>query len=74
MALTYPKTSAGDSFNEYGMGPMRHDSAMAAKGGGSSTSGPTGSSRSYPKGSKVSLSNQMNPQKVPCTDIYVGGI
>jgi hypothetical protein len=45
------------------------------KGGGSGDgSGPTGSSRSYPKGSKLSLTADFNPMKVPATDYGVGGV
>jgi len=58
------------------------------KGGGSSRdyggdsaedrgSGPTGSSRSYPKGGGLPATTQdapFNPQKVAATDLYVGGV
>jgi len=45
------------------------------KGGGSGDgSGPTGSSRSYPKSSSLSLKADFNPQKVPVTDYGVGGV
>lgn len=48
--------------------------ASASKSGDGS--GPTGSSRSYPKGSgKPSLkAGGMNPMNQPCTDLYVGGV
>lgn len=42
-----------------------------------SGSGPTGSSRSYPKGGSKPGDTQsapFNPQKVAATDIYVGGV
>lgn len=46
-----------------------------AKGGGSGDgSGPTGSCRSYPKGGKVGLSTNWNPQKIAPTDWAVGGV
>jgi hypothetical protein len=48
------------------------------KGGGSGDgSGPTSSSRSYPKGSKVSMTadfNPMNDRKRGGTDWAVGGV
>jgi hypothetical protein len=45
------------------------------KGGGSGDgSGPTGSSRSYPKSSSLSLKADFNPMKVPVTDYGVGGV
>jgi hypothetical protein len=45
------------------------------KGGGSggNMSGPTGSSRSYPKGS-LKLNDSLNPMDCPTTTIYVGGV
>jgi hypothetical protein len=60
----------------------------AGKGGGgggydsaedrsNSGSGPTGSSRSYPKGSSKPGNTQsadFNPQKTPVTDYRVGGV
>ena len=52
-------------------------SVPAVKTGGmSSGGGPTVSSRSYPKGSKPGDSQNapFNPQKVPVTTIYVGGV
>ena len=48
------------------------------KGGGSGDgSGPTGSSRSYPKGGGVNMSADFNPMKDKkrgATDLYVGGV
>jgi hypothetical protein len=48
------------------------------KGGSSYTSGPTGSSRSYPKGGKGPSdsqdASQFNPQRAKVSDIYVGGV
>lgn len=38
------------------------------------SSGPTGSSRSYPKTTSPSISADFNPQKVPATDYGVGGV
>lgn len=47
----------------------------AAHGGGSGDgSGPTGSSRSYPKGKGMPTRTDWNPQKVAATKIYVGGV
>ena len=69
--LLYPKKSATDATNEYGDGDLRHVPPVTA--GGLSTSGPTGSSRSYPKGARRVIGT-MNPQKVPATKIYVGGV
>ena len=46
-------------------------------GGGEGSGGPTGSSRSYPKGSKVSLTPDFNPmsdKKRGGTDWAVGGV
>jgi len=71
---TYPKTSSGDSTNQYGDGALRSDSKQRVSGGSGYSSGPTGSSRSYPKGSRINMSADFNPQKHACTDIYVGGI
>ena len=51
-----------------------YDSAEDASNSGS---GPTGSSRSYPKGKSTPGNSQdapFNPQKVAATDIYVGGV
>jgi hypothetical protein len=51
--------------------------SMRARGGSSDLSGPTTSSRSYPKGSSKPGNTQsapFNPQKVAATDIYVGGV
>lgn len=47
--------------------------AQASKSGGEN-SGPTGSSRHYPKGKGVSMSASFNPQKIKPTCIYVGGV
>ena len=45
------------------------------KGGGSGDgSGPTGSKRTYPKGSSLSMTADFNPMKVPATDYGVGGV
>jgi hypothetical protein len=46
-------------------------------GGGGNDSGPTGSSRFYPKGGKVSMKpdfNPMNDKKRGATDWAVGGV
>jgi hypothetical protein len=51
--------------------------ADSAEDRANSGSGPTGSSRSYPKGGKAPADTQdapFNPQRVPATDIYVGGV
>lgn len=51
-----------------------YDSAEDASNAGS---GPTGSSRSYPKGGSKPGDSQaapFNPQKQEATDIYVGGV
>lgn len=49
--------------------------ADAIKGGGSGDgSGPTGSSRSYPKGGGVNLAMIFNPHKVKACTWAVGGI
>ena len=43
--------------------------------GGPSGDSRGGSSRSYPKGSKVNTGNpDFNPQKTPPSDKYVGGV
>jgi len=64
--------------------PMIEGGSSSGGGGGydsaedrsNSGTGPTGSSRSYPKGSKPGDSQDapFNPQKVSATDIYVGGV
>lgn len=48
----------------------------AAHGGGSGDgSGPTGSSRTYPKKvGSVPSRTDFNPQKTSCSSIYVGGV
>jgi hypothetical protein len=45
------------------------------KGGGSggNMSGPTGSSRMYPKGA-LRVNDSLNPMDCPTTTIYVGGV
>lgn len=48
------------------------DGAKAGKSGDGS--GPTGSSRSYPKGGSVSTKADFNPQKCAATDWAVGGV
>jgi hypothetical protein len=65
-------------------GEVGHDKALSSKsmdmikGGGSGDgSGPTGSSRSYPKGGKPSMSPDFNPMKDKkrgATDWVVGGV
>lgn len=47
---------------------------MIKAGGSGDGSGPTGSSRSYPKGSKVNMSADFNPMKHKATDYAVGGV
>lgn len=70
--LLYPKTSAADATNEYGDGDLRHVTPVT--GGTNPSSGPTTmSTRFYPKG-RVKLVNSFNPQKIPATKIYVGGV
>lgn len=49
-------------------------SIEGAKGGGESGTGPTGSSRSYPKGKSSGFSADFNPMKHPATDYAVGGV
>jgi len=45
------------------------------KGGGSGTTkSPTGSSQSYPKGSKVNMSADWNPQKGKGSTYGIGGV
>ena len=46
---------------------------MTKAGGSGDGSGPTGSSRSYPKGGKVAMRTDFNPQKKKATDWAVGG-
>lgn len=46
--------------------------AQAHKSGDGS--GPTGSSRSYPKGKGGAMKSDFNPQKVAATDYAVGGV
>ena len=70
----------------YGVKPLEMISGggSSGRGGGSDSAedssnagmGPTGSSRSYPKGGAPGDSQDapFNPQKVPATDIYVGGV
>lgn len=63
---------------------MRASGGRSYGGGGDSAEdrsnagmGPTGSSRSYPKGSSTPGNTQsapFNPQKAETTDIYVGGV
>jgi hypothetical protein len=70
--MLYPKTSAGDSFDQYGDGTVRPTPGIT--GGTNPSSGPTTmSTRFYPKG-RTRLVTQMNPQKVAVTKIYVGGV
>jgi hypothetical protein len=55
-------------------GGAGYDSAEDRSNSGS---GPTGSSRSYPKGGSKPSDTQdapFNPRNVPATDIYVGGV
>lgn len=57
---------------ELGSGPME---MIKAGGSSSGSSGPTGSSRSYPKGSKPSMdAGKLNPMNTKPVDIYVGGV
>lgn len=68
------KTNYGDKSGE---GKVTSSKAMSdtAHGGGSGDgSGPTGSSRSYPKGKGSPHRTDFNPQKVKATDLYVGGV
>lgn len=75
--MAYPKASTGDSIkgDQPGEMAMRALTGRATGGGSSGLSGPTISSRSYPKGSSVSKdAGRLNPQKVPVTGNYVGGV
>jgi len=50
---------------------------ISAGGKSGENSGPTGSSRSYPKSGRnmpVKMRSDFNPQKAPCTDYLVGGV
>lgn len=47
---------------------------MIKAGGSGDGSGPTGSKRSYPKGSKVDMKPDFNPMDVKATDWAVGGV
>ena len=50
---------------------------MISPGGSSGGNGPTGSSRSYPKGGSGPANTKnapFNPQKVPVTDRLIGGV
>ena len=50
-------------------------SGTAHGGGSGDGSGPTGSSRSYPKGKGGSPhKTDWNPQKIKATSIFVGGV
>ena len=75
--LVYPKTSSGDALkgDQYGEVDLKKATNVIEGGGKSSVSGPTTSPNSYPKGKAVSTdAGRMNPQKVPATTIYVGGV
>lgn len=73
---------SGAQRQEYGnkTGEVGHDKALSKKpldmikaGGSGDGSGPTGSSRSYPKGGKVAMRTDFNPQKEKATEWAVGG-
>ena len=80
--------AVGGNYKSSGTKSMAMTSGGTRSGGGGDSaednsnagSGPTGSSRSYPKqGNGMSLpgnttSAPFNPQKVAVTDIYVGGV
>jgi hypothetical protein len=76
--LMYPKKSSGDASqnaDEYGEISMKSATNVIQGGGQSSVSGPTTSPRTYPKGTTLNKSaDRLNPQKQPCSDIYVGGV
>jgi hypothetical protein len=78
--VTYPKKGASDGVvgntgrssdsKELASGPLE-----MTKAGGMSGSGPTGSSRTYAKGSKVSTdANRFNPMKAKISTFAVGGV
>lgn len=69
-------TEYGSKTGVEGDGKLQTSGSLAMiKGGGSGDgSGPTGSKRTYPKGSRLSLTPDFNPQKVPATDYGVGGV
>jgi hypothetical protein len=47
---------------------------MIKAGGSGSTKSPTGSSQSYAKGSKVNMSADWNPQKLPASTYGIKGV
>lgn len=69
----------GSKSGELGHGKLisSRPEAMTKGGGSGDGGGPTGSSRSYPKGGKTSLSPDFNPMKDSkrgATDWVVGGV
>jgi len=72
----YQRTEYGSKTGAEGDDKLQGSSRLEMiKGGGSGDgSGPTGSSRSYPKSSSLSLKADFNPMKVPATDYGVGGV
>jgi hypothetical protein len=73
--LLYPKKMGTTATNEYGDGDLRHVTPVTGSSLG--LTGPTVSSRSYPKkgpNGGVKLNSSFNPQKIAATKIYVGGV
>lgn len=73
--LQYPKKMGTTATNEYGDGDLRH--VPSPTGSSLNLTGPTVSSRSYPKKGpmgNVKMNSSFNPQKIAATKIYVGGI
>lgn len=71
--LLYPKKAATTAVNEYGDGAVTPKTFISGGTGSGTGTGPTVSSRVYPKG-KARVVGTMNPQKVPISTIYVGGV
>ena len=64
------KTGREGEDKQLGSSPL----TMTQGGPGTTATGPTGSSRSYPKGGSLSLTPDYNPQKVPASTYAVGGV
>jgi hypothetical protein len=72
----YQRTEYGSKTGSAGDDKLQSSGSleMIKAGPPSTSSGPTGSSRSYPKSNNVSLSADFNPMKVPASTYGVNGI
>jgi hypothetical protein len=80
MANGYQRQEYGTKTGAEGDDKLQSTGRLTMIQGGSSESasdpgsGPTGSKRSYPKGSSLSMTPDFNPQKVPASTYGVKGV